>query len=234
MKAHDGEIVPEGAGVNVLRGDRRVAVIVCGALGAALRRAAGSYGASVEIHCLPAVLHNRPSEIPLAVERLASELLERGCAVAVAYADCGTYGALDAVCERLGLRRLAGLHCYDLIGGPDLVGGLLEEVPGTYLLTDFLLKGFSRLVSEPLGLDRHPELVSDYFGHYARLVWLTEAPTANLEAKAAAVAEALSLPLEVVPAGGARIETALVDLLAAAGTPGEGLRAGDAPLEPAS
>ena len=37
--------------------------------------------------------------------------------VAVAYADCGTYGALDAV---LGdVPRLAGAHCYDVLAGDE-------------------------------------------------------------------------------------------------------------------
>ena len=49
--------------------------------------------------------------------------------------------------------------------------------PGTYVLTDFLLRSFDRSVLAELGLDRYPELWGDYFGHYRRVVWLGERRT---------------------------------------------------------
>ena len=50
------------------------------------------------MHPLPPLLHNRPELIAGEVERLAVDLLTRYSSVAIGYADCGTYGALDAVC----------------------------------------------------------------------------------------------------------------------------------------
>ena len=158
-----------------------VAVIACGALAGPVREIAARRGWPAEVHSLPAVLHNRPARIAPAVEQLATDLLGRGRRVAVAYADCGSYGALDGLCERLGLARLPGLHCYDVLAGPGRVAALLRAEPGTYLLTDFLVRGWSRLVLAELGLDRHPELWPDYFGHYRRLVWLAQDRDAGLE-----------------------------------------------------
>src|SRR6266702_4224986 len=94
-------------------------VIACGALGGQLREIIARRGWPAELHCLPALLHNRPKNITIHAERLARAALARGQRVAVAYADCGTYGALDEVCHRLGLRRLPGLHCYDVRAGAD-------------------------------------------------------------------------------------------------------------------
>ncbi len=34
--------------------------------------------------------------------------------VAVAYGDCGTYGALDAALAGTGVSRIAAEHCYDM------------------------------------------------------------------------------------------------------------------------
>jgi hypothetical protein len=85
----------------------------------------------VQIHNLPSMLHNSPREIAPAAERLALQLGHAGLRVAIAYADCGTYGELDRLCERLGLTRLPGLHCYDVLAGPDRIRAALEAEPGT-------------------------------------------------------------------------------------------------------
>ena len=186
-----------------------MAVIACGALGGHVRQIVGRRGWPVEVHTLPALLHNRPERIAPAAERLARELSGRGLRVVLGYADCGSYGALDELCSRLGLRRLPGLHCYDVLAGPDRVRALLEREPGTYLLTDFLVRSFRRSVLAELGLDRHPELWPDYFGHYLRLVWLAQARDAALEAEAAAVAAMFGLPLTVLDVGTGGLEREL-------------------------
>ena len=123
--------------------------------------------------------------------RLAEELRASYESVVVGYADCGTYGALDEVCERLGLRRLEGLHCYDVYAGASRIEAFFADQPGTYLLTDFLVKSFARTVETELGLDRWPELRDEYFRHYTRVVWLAQERdprAAGLAADAAAPA----------------------------------------------
>ena len=104
----------------------------------------------------------------------------------MAYADCGTYGALDDVCARLGVPRLPGTDCYELFAGTERMRALLEAEPGTYVLTDFLATSFHRSVVVELGLDRFPELRDDYFGHYRRVVWLAQHPTARVRARGGA------------------------------------------------
>ena len=114
--------------------------------------------------------------------------------VAIAYADCGTYGGLDAVLSQFGVARL-------------------EEEPGTYFLTDFLARTFEHTVMRELGLDRHPELRDDYFGHYKRVIWLAQRPTLGTKLAAERAAAALDLPLEVREVGNAGLERALEALL---------------------
>jgi hypothetical protein len=191
-------------------------VIACGALGGHIREITARNGWPVELHCLPAMLHNRPSQITPHAERIARGALARGRRVAIAYADCGTYGALDAVCDELGLQRLPGLHCYDLYDGEEALAARLEAEPGTYLLTDFLVRSFERTVIRELGLDRWPELRDDYFRHYTRVVWLAQEPDAELRTLAQQAADRLGLPLTVVPTGTGRLEQAMSDLLAGA------------------
>jgi len=162
------------------------------------------------------LLHDRPALIAGEVERLAGSIQAEGRTVALAYADCGTYGELDAVCARLGLARLRGLHCYDVLAGPDRISELFAEEPGTYLLTDFLVRSFRRTVVVELGLDRHPELRDDYFGNYSRVVWLAQHPTDALMQEAGGIAKVLGLPLTVMFTGDAGLEQELERLLAEA------------------
>ncbi|HEU5419513.1 MAG TPA: DUF1638 domain-containing protein [Streptosporangiaceae bacterium] len=161
------------------------------------------------VHSLPAPLHNRPAQIAPAAREAAVALQARGLRVALAYADCGTYGVLDELCQELGVPRLAGLHCYDVLGGQDKIAGLLDAEPGTYLLTDYLVRSFDKTVRAGLGLDRHPELWPDYFGHYKRVVWLAQQRDPGLDAAAARIAAEFGLPLTIISTGTAGLEREL-------------------------
>jgi hypothetical protein len=158
---------------------------------------------------LPARLHNRPEKIPQHAERARSS-----APTVLAYADCGTYGKLDDFSATNNIPRLPGLHCYDVYAGEEVIAKLFEEEPGTYLLTDYLVRTFDRTVLTSLGLDKHPELWPDYFAHYTRVVWLAQEPTPELEAEAIRIANLFVLPLTTVPTGLAGLESALADLLA--------------------
>jgi len=191
-----------------------VALIACGAIAAPCAQVVEAHGWPVDVHPLPPLLHNHPERIAHQVEALADELAGRYTSVAVGYADCGTYGAVDEVCERRGLSRLAGLHCYDVFGGADRLAAMFEAEPGTYVLTDFLVRSFGRTVVAELGLDRYPELRDDYFAHYTRVVWLAQQPDDELRRLAQEAADRIGLPLTTVETGHTGLERALADLLA--------------------
>ena len=189
-------------------------IIACGALAGHIRDIAARRGWPVTVRPLPARLHNRPEKIPQQAERTVATLApSSGSRAILAYADCGTYGKLDEVCERTGARRLPGLHCYDILAGSDTVREMFHMEPGTYLLTDYLVRTFERTVLASLGLDRYPELWADYFGHYTRVVWLAQEPTPELAAEAGRIAERFGLPLTTIETGVSRLEAALAELL---------------------
>jgi hypothetical protein len=176
---------------------RGLLIIACGALAheiTALRRANG--WDELEVSCLPAELHNRPEKIPAAVRALIHSSRAHYRSIFVAYADCGTGGLLDAVLREEGVERIPGAHCYEFFATAPVFAELAEAEPGTFYLTDFLLRHFERLVIRGLGLDQHPELFSMYFKNYRKLVYLAQAPGPKSVDAARAIAIRMGLEFE--------------------------------------
>lgn len=185
-------------------------VIACGALAreiAALRRANG--WASLDVACLPPELHNRPERIADAVRGKIREHRAHYGEIFVAYGDCGTRGELDRVLQEEGAQRIPGAHCYEFFATPSVFAALAEAEPGTFYLTDFLLRHFERLVIGALGIDRHPELLPAYFGNYRKLVYLAQSPKPDATARAQEIAGRLGLACEVRTTGYGGLETSL-------------------------
>ncbi len=185
------------------RGDeaRTVLLIACGALAREILALRGGPLGAFDVTCLPAHLHNRPELIADAVRTKIRAHRGRYDEIFCVYGDCGTGGALDAVLEAEGVRRIAGPHCYAFFAGEARFDALMEASHGTFFLTDFLARHFDRLVIQGLGLDRHPELRDAYFGAYERLVYLAESDDPALDARASAAATRLGLAYERVAVG---------------------------------
>ena len=184
-----------------------VLVIACGALAKEIVELQRLNGwTHMKIQCLPAELHNRPEKIPGAVRAQVEEQRDHFEHIFVAYADCGTGGMLDKMLVEFGIERLPGAHCYEFFAGSAEFSELTEAELGTFYLTDFLTRHFDRLIKKGLGLDRHPELMSDYFGNYRRLVYLSQTKSARLEAQARAHADYLGLDYMHQHTGLSRVE----------------------------
>jgi hypothetical protein len=191
-------------------------LIACGALGreiAALRRANGWQ--AVDVRCLPAELHNRPERIAPAVREAIRAHRGRYAQIFVVYGDCGTGGQLDAVLKEEGVERLPGAHCYEFLATPQVFAQLAEAEPGTFYLTDFLLRHFERLVVRSLGLDRHPELAAEYFRHYKRLVYLSQSELPGAIERARQIAASFGFAFEYRFTGYGELGTRLKALVAA-------------------
>jgi hypothetical protein len=194
----------------------KTAFIMCGALAREVLDIIAKYGWDVDVVGVPALDHMYPERIAPDVEKRFLELKAQYERVIVVFGDCGSRGALDAVLEKYSLERLDGPHCYEFYGG-QAFHDLMDEEPGTFFLTDFLLRGFEGLVIKGLGLDRFPQLKEDYFRHYRRLVYLVQNEDPALLAKAQKVADYLALPLEIRHTGYGLLEERLVRLMAATG-----------------
>jgi len=188
----------------------RQLVIACGALAreiAALREANG--WTALDVTCLPPELHNRPERIAGAVREAIRIHRDRYSEIFVAYGDCGTGGALDAVLREEGVERIAGAHCYEFYASPATFAALAEAEPGTFYLTDFLVRHFERLVIRGLGIDRHPQLMHEYFRNYHRVVYLGQSADSALAREAAAIAARLGFEYQFHATGYGGLEKSL-------------------------
>ena len=198
----------------------RVLVIGCGALVRELQEVAARNGREhLEVECLPAIMHNRPEQIPEAVRRRVRAAKATGAfrTILVGYMDCGTGGLLDRVCSEEGVERLDGPHCYELYAGADIFAGLQDAEPGTFYLTDYLVRHFDRLIMKGLGISAHPELLEMYFGNYTRVVHLAQTDDDRLARAAEQAAARLGLRCERIFTGIGGLERQIVELAGTAG-----------------
>lgn len=192
-------------------GSGRVLIIGCGALAREILAITEANGMDhVDLTCLPAILHNRPDRIAPALEAAIAKHRNQYETLFVAYADCGSGGAIAEVCARHGIEMIAGPHCYSFFDGNEAFAAR-DEVT-SFFLTDFLARQFDTFVTKPLGLDRHPELRDVYFGNYERLVYLAQTDDPALDAKAQAAAASLGLAYERRKTGFGDLAAALAPL----------------------
>lgn len=185
-----------------------IAFIICGALAREVLDIIHRHGWSVDVYGVPAIDHMFPDRIAPDVARKYHAIRAKYDRVLVIYGDCGSRGALDAFLAEHRLERIKGPHCYEMYGG-GLFEDLMAEEPGTFFLTDFLVRGFRGTVWRGLGLDRYPELKDEYFRNYRRIVYLAQTEDESLYAKARDVAKTLDLPLEIRHTGYGLLERRL-------------------------
>lgn len=200
----------------------KVLVIACGAIARELVhiRKLNRWD-HIEFQCLPPELHKQPDRIPQAVKAKIETQASLYRKVFVAYADCGTGGALDKVLSDYGIERIPGAHCYEFFSGGELFQELTGSEPGSFFLTDFLTRHFERLVIKGLGMDRLPQLKSTYFNNYKRLVYLAQSDSRELQTMARQHARTLGLRYQYQYCGHAPLNRALEPALGLCNIPGQ-------------
>ena len=194
---------------------KKMALLICGALGKEVKAIVDGHGWDVDVYGVPAMHHFYPKKIVEAVDRRLAELAPRYGQVVVVYGDCGTAGALEPVLARYGSVQLRGPHCYEMFAGADF-DRIVDERPATFFLTDWLVRNFERAVVRGLGIDRYPELKAVYFRDYTDLLYLAQFPDERLVENAREIADYLGLPLEIRQTGLGALETRLAELVEAA------------------
>jgi hypothetical protein len=189
-----------------------IALIVCGALVREVLALKKIHDWQVDVLGVPSLLHNDPQRISPAVKRRINDARQKYSRVYVIYGDCGTSGELDQLLADEGVQRIAGPHCYEMYANGSFEK-IMAEKPGTFFLTDYLVRSFDHLVLEGLGLVQNPQLRDEYFRNYSRVVYLVQNGDPALQAKAKWAAESIGLPLEIRRTGYGMLEKRLMELI---------------------
>ena len=184
-------------GMPLVADNGRILLIACGALAREiLDLKAANRWTRLDLTCLPAKLHLYPDKITDAVRAAVEKHRSQYADIFVVYADCGTGGLLQNACDEMGVKMVAGPHCYSFFEGNDRFAKTAETEITTFYLTDFLVRQFDAFIMKPMGLDRHPELRDMYFGNYEKLVYQAQTDDPALTAKAETCAQTLGLSFE--------------------------------------
>jgi hypothetical protein len=178
--------------------EQKIRVIACGMIAREILDVCRMNGLDhVSLTCLPADYHHHPERIAPETDKAIRKARAEGYDhIFIGYADCGTGGILDKVCEEHGVERIAGPHCFSFYLGNDAFAAAGDDYMRTFFVTDFLARHFETFLLKPLGLDRHPELREMYFGAYERLLYIAQTDDPVLTEKARAGAEVLGLAFE--------------------------------------
>lgn len=190
----------------------KTAFIICGALAREVLDISNKHGWDAEIVGVPAMVHMFPEQIGPKVEHRIQELRDKFERIIIVFGDCGSQGALEWVLEKYDLERVDGPHCYEMYGGNNF-HNLMDEEPGTFFLTDFLVRGFQGTIIKGLGLDEYPELQADYFRNYTRIVYFVQNKEDDLARRAQEIADYFGLPLVMRETGYNLLEDRLVAMM---------------------
>jgi hypothetical protein len=171
----------------------------------------------LELTCLPAEFHFYPDRIVPAMEKAIIQAKAEGYRqIFIGYADCGTGGLLDRLIEKFDVQRMGGPHCFAFYQGQEAYRKVADDDMMSFYMTDFLCRHFDAFFMKPLGLDRHPELIQDYFGNYEKLIYLAQTDDPELDKVAEYAANLLNLVYERRSTGYGDLTAALAEAAAVA------------------
>jgi len=191
---------------------KKTLFIACGALAKETKEIIKKHQWQVDLKALPALHHMTPHKITTDLDKMLTRWQNDYEKIIVVYGECGATG-IDRMLAKHNVARVSGPHCYDMYLGSTEFNLMMEEEPGTFFLTDWLLRAYEKAVLGGLGLDKHPELAPLYFGNYHRLVYISQNPTDKLLVKARTIADSMGWEFQHRPTGYGDLETRLIELM---------------------
>ena len=101
-----------------MREHGRVLLIACGALAREILAVIKANGwTHMDLQCLPAIYHNEPDKITPSVKATVEKYQSKYSEIFIVYADCGTGGELQKLCDDMAISMISGPHCFSFYEG---------------------------------------------------------------------------------------------------------------------
>ena len=119
----------------------------------------------VELTCLPAAWHNRPEKIGHGMKAKVKVARKAGFIHFVICGDCGTGGQLYSFFDEENVAHILGPHRHRSFMGEAVFDAAMHQEPATFLLTDYIVHHFERILMKDMGLGDHTHVRETYFAH---------------------------------------------------------------------
>ncbi len=147
-------------------------IIACGVFRDALRQIRPQhFHQNVSITYITPVSHNYPEKLKEEILHHIHLAQKAGDEILCLYGRC--YPALDDHLNEMGIPRVPGEHCYEILLGSRRFHAIIDEEAGTYFVEKELILNFSEYCIQPLELD-DPMMRESFFQHYKRLVYIRQ------------------------------------------------------------
>jgi len=164
----------------------------------------------VRISYIQTNLHMEPQKLKASILKRIAAAKRKNEEVICLFGDC--FPDINAICQRHGIKKVHGHHCYEMLLGTKHFNQIVEETAGTYFLEKDLILGFEELCMRPLEL-YDEEIRNSLFEHYQKLVYVRQPADSDLKSKASELAQFLGLSLDIENADYTHLERELTKLL---------------------
>ena len=149
-----------------------IRIIACGVFRDALRQIEPQrYFQNVAITYITPHLHNYPQKLQKEILYQIRLAQKAGDEILCLYGRC--YPELDDHLDAMGIPRIPGEHCYEILLGSQRFHAIINEEAGTYFIEKDLVLNFPEYCMQPLELD-DALMRESYFQHYTRLAYIRQ------------------------------------------------------------
>ncbi len=147
-------------------------IIACGVFRDALRQIGPQrFHKNTFITYITPVSHNYPAKLKEEILHQIHLAQKAGDSILCLYGRC--YPDLDDHLYEMGIPRVPGEHCYEILLGSRRFHAIIDEEAGTYFVEKDLILNFHEYCIKPLELD-DPLMRESYFKHYTRLAYIRQ------------------------------------------------------------
>jgi hypothetical protein len=189
-----------------------ICILACGVFRDALQLIQPQrFRQDITIAYLTPFLHNHPADLKKQLQNQIRRTQKNGVKIICLYGCC--YPDLNEDLHTMGIPKIPGGHCFEILLGHKRFQSLIDETAGTYFIEQNLISNFDAYCLKPLELD-DPLMRASFFQHYTRIAYIQQPLDSDgITASFYAIAQLLNLKPLVVDADYTELNTWLAQQL---------------------